>query len=1009
MGNSISENATVKPVHPVNVSSFSMDKYEVTYDLYTKVRNWGLLHGYTDLGHGLNGCSGNGNTVILPTTSGANNPVTCVYWFDAVKWCNARSEMENLNPVYFTDNTLSTVYRTGQPLLNSDAVKWTANGYRLPTEAEWEFAAKGGTKTKEYLYSGSNAVDDVAWTKQNSTNTTHPIGKKAANELGIYDMSGNVLEMCWDWWGAYTSDMQSDPRGPIVRFLNLGDHRIARGGDCFNGSGIINGDNYPYTPTWHSKLVSETDWWGNVGFRCVGAPNSELTITNPALGETLLADAPYSIKWDATSIDSIKIEYSNDNGKTFHKINSSVAANKHGYLWHVPNTLSSKCKLVLTNLNDPSDTAVLSNFRIKGYVLTRFKDNGNYELFDPALHAWQFENISSNMWPYSWYSQFNYFGIDPYTNRSYPFNFIAPPVWAWTSNFIDWPLFVKTFSPGVCYENVSKAVYSPTAVNLWAKFKKFTYGGSCYGFSQSCLLAFDRPDQFRQVYPEVGNFQNIHDIPINESVRNVINQLFTNQLGSQHYLYGNKKLHTTDVRQTIADLKAYFLSDTDDHCALAFQTMSKAHNVVPYRLDKYTQENENTSGFYKLIVYDNNNPSGKWMHGNSTFILLDSLNNAWMYPPLNWVRVDSWGIYLNDPASQYLSSPLLWDPNPAQKNSIAKSAGGKTDAANYLSIYNTTFSDIAITNSVGQKIGFQDSVSYNTLGDGMPIIPENSIYQPPIGYFIPNDTYSIKMSAYTDSLAAFSVLSQTGMFNYWRSNALNNQTDRLNYDGGMGFSNSDPKTKTVNLEAINRSTDGENSFKILNFTVAQYDSVRLESSDFNRVAFINQGPAKIYDLNIVKACENSSGQIKHDRIPIPAHSTHFIVFDLQDLSNDSVKIYEDKGNTGIISDSILVANQVTGIEKSLNTDIDGKFSLIQIYPNPFNSSTTIKYKITEPGFVSLKVYNTMGTVVACLVKEQKPVGEYSIELNVAGLQSGIYFCRLQAGKFTDTKKLVLQK
>jgi len=83
--------------------------------------------------------------------------------------------------------------------------------------------------------------------------------------------------------------------------------------------------------------------------------------------------------------------------------------------------------------------------------------------------------------------------------------------------------------------------------------------------------------------------------------------------------------------------------------------------------------------------------------------------------------------------------------------------------------------------------------------------------------------------------------------------------------------------------------------------------------------------------------------------------------------------------------------------------------LLQNYPNPFNSTTTIKYTVTEPGFVSIKVFNTMGTEVASLVYERKPKGDYSIGWNTTGLTEGIYFCRLQAGTFSETKKLVLQK
>ncbi|MCX6120636.1 MAG: SUMF1/EgtB/PvdO family nonheme iron enzyme [Ignavibacteriales bacterium] len=236
---------------PVTISSFTIDKYEVTFEKWTEVRTWALTNGYTDLAAGKNGHN----------PIGTNNPVDSLNWFDIVKWCNARSEKDGLTPVYYTTSAQSTVYRTGETVINTDAVKWTANGYRLPTETEWDFAARGGNSTQGYTYSGSNTFDNVAWCWQNSPINTHTVGTKMANELGIYDMSGNVWEMVWDWYSSTYPSGTTDPKGPSTTQsfrVFKGGSFDADGGTCAMAYRIfVYGGDFPNVRQWNS------------GFRCV--------------------------------------------------------------------------------------------------------------------------------------------------------------------------------------------------------------------------------------------------------------------------------------------------------------------------------------------------------------------------------------------------------------------------------------------------------------------------------------------------------------------------------------------------------------------------------------------------------------------------------------------------------------------------------------------------------------------------------------------------------------------
>ncbi|MDY0151700.1 MAG: SUMF1/EgtB/PvdO family nonheme iron enzyme, partial [Candidatus Cloacimonas sp.] len=149
--------------------------------------------------------------------------------------CNRRSIQDGLTPCYSYSSYGTNPNNWPVAWTNNHtnvSCSWTANGYRLPTEMEWMFAAKGGTGSQGYTYSGSNTVGNVAWYSVNSAAHTWDVGLKAANELGLHDMSGNVWEWCWDIYGDYPSGSQNNPTGAVA-----GSARVRRGGSWQHGSG----------------------------------------------------------------------------------------------------------------------------------------------------------------------------------------------------------------------------------------------------------------------------------------------------------------------------------------------------------------------------------------------------------------------------------------------------------------------------------------------------------------------------------------------------------------------------------------------------------------------------------------------------------------------------------------------------------------------------------------------------------------------------------------------------
>jgi formylglycine-generating enzyme required for sulfatase activity len=271
MGDNLDSIAAAQPVHTVSLSPYFIDQLEVSQGRWEQVRQWATNNGYTDLpASGVFGFRD-------------HYPTDNINWYAAVKWCNARSQMENLIPAYYTDSAQTTVYRTGSVDLVNGAVRWAASGYRLPTEAEWEKATRAGANGLRYPWGNTisnsqanylSSGDPFETVEVESTPVGYyngnqiPAGTNMANGYGLYDVAGNAAEWCWDWYDSYPALPQSNPHGPAT-----GSARVNRGASSLDDATALtcasrsaSGPAYPI-----QRLKAELPFspYPISGFRCV--------------------------------------------------------------------------------------------------------------------------------------------------------------------------------------------------------------------------------------------------------------------------------------------------------------------------------------------------------------------------------------------------------------------------------------------------------------------------------------------------------------------------------------------------------------------------------------------------------------------------------------------------------------------------------------------------------------------------------------------------------------------
>ncbi|HRE41667.1 MAG TPA: SBBP repeat-containing protein [Ignavibacteria bacterium] len=710
---------------------------------------------------------------------------------------------------------------------------------------------------------------------------------------------------------------------------------------------------------------------------------SVYTLTNPIASEKWIAGEKDTIKWSGGEAGKfVTLEISKDSGLTYDMIDFAIPADSGKYVWDIPeDIISTRCIIQILNTATNDTLAKSPAFKIKGYILTKFDGMGRYDIFDPNFNGWAYNNNPNPMWPASWYSgRFNYLiNDDPYTNSSYP-EFFKSSYGA--INFPDWPLWVEVFGVNRNYWSTFFKIYDKSAQEKWGSSVSNNFQGSCFGFAASSFLYFSYKPQLLTKHPGMPNVNSINSVPIDDSVRKIINGYYLYQFGEQS-IENDLASQVKTPKQTLKELKEMFINDeVDIRTITIFNDPDKAfpgnnngaHTMAPIGVVKDT-----AAGKFRVILYDSNNPN------DYPYILVDTVANRWSFPNLGATWQGTKKFYLEIPVSNYINRPILSD-RPIDNNNIKRGIEN-------IEIFNTSDADIILKNSSNEEIGFVNGQLIENIENGIPIIAKTGGNSNPLGYYIPDDDYSIEISKVKDSAntSRVAIFKENKSFVFLRKDADSTQTDKIYVEGsetdgsarglsGSSFSVSSPDNiqKNITLKLINDLNDKERYFEISGVEMVQNDSLNLNEIDSN-IIIKNFGSEKTYSLNLSESNSSESKIFENAFVMLPANSTHIIQPVWDNLDSANVIILIDSGNNGSIDDTISILNEFElpvelisftssvskrdvnlnwttsmelnnsgfEIERKYISDINSNWSKITFIQGNGNSSTPINYSYKD--------------------------------------------------------------
>lgn len=767
-----------------------------------------------------------------------------------------------------------------------------------------------------------------------------------------------------------------------------GDDRIIDAGDDDIGQVDIGGDEY------------------RTG---MNTSNGAILVFSPMNDSLYRPGEMMDIYWECENVNYLQILYACDYDSyatsDWEAITVVSEPDDGHFQWEVPDTFSYRTRILLVNGENSSEYAESGVFHIKPTVLTRVKADSTYEKFKITEDNWQFANDDANMWPSSWYAQFNYqSGLDVYTGNAYPAYFSNPPVNALSADFPDWGLYVGTFGTDQCYMYVDGSLhYRQRAIEYWMDIKD-SWGGSCYGLSNSAMMAFGDSAVFRNVYPAVGTFGNLYPVTMTDNRRIVINRFMTCQFGqeaTQHMdTHENDQLQgvVEDLKnvlgnnKTLSDLGTITICDFDHPDTSA----RGCHNIVPYKLEKHMSDPDK----FWIYVYDCNIPTD-----SATRILVDTSLNYWTYDSLTWDSYQK--LWIESPLHTFITRPT-----------IPGIEGGDKNASPFFYLYFSNADSLHLESSLYGSATFSGTQVSDSLTIGTPLYIRDKFGRPPFGFYLPSDSWLFSLNGDSNNFTRLSMLTENSFITYYRDNINTGEIDNILYNGDdttLWVYNNDGIIKEYGMRLCYEDTE-ENEYlmQCKGIETSPGDSTCFKLVRQMGYTIQNYGNASTYLLELSKLAQEGFLEFADSSITINSNTAHIIypIWGVDYIEELIIDI--DNGIDGTVDDSLILINNIPLDADDDLGQLPDKFNVAQNYPNPFNPTTTIEFSLPERSQVRITVYNLLGQVVTRLVNKELPAGYHEVvwdskDDNGHMVGSGVYLYRMEAGDFVKSYKMMLIK